>query len=130
MSPEQFTSKWVGHPAEDAFMKGFGAIQRALSQVGGNALQSIFTSQTQGGQRFVNAEIVYTGNPNVINYGGDYIVMHNLQEFGPDGNLVDVQLSEGDFGNLVSAIESAQQEMDNQEWSVVGPQITKLQDLS
>jgi hypothetical protein len=56
--------------------------------------------------------------------------MHNLQEFGPDGELVDVQLQGGEFEQLVQAIEAAQAEMDEETWSVVGPQVTELQDLT
>lgn len=130
MTPDEFSAKWVGHPAEDAFVNGFAAIEAGLAQLSDSDLESIFTSTVDGGSRFINAEIVYTGNPNVINYGGDYIVMHNLQEFSPDGKLVDVQLSDGDFGALVSGVESAQQAQDAESWKVVGPQVTKLQNLS
>ena len=130
MTPDEFSAKWDGHPAESAFVNGFEAIKVALGSVGKDSLGSIFEPSSPGGSRFVNAEIVYTGNPNVINYGGDYIVMHNLQEFDADGKLVDVQLQGGDFSSLVDAVESAQESMDSESWSVVGPQIIELQDLS
>ena len=130
MSPDEFTAKWKGHPAEGAFMNGFGAIERALAGINPATLKEIFTPQTEGGQRYVNTEIIYTGNPNLINYNGDYIVMHNLQEFGPDGNLVDVQLSGGEFDKLLQAVDTAQQAMDDETWSVLGPQVAELQDLS
>ena len=130
MTPDEFSAKWVGHPAESAFVNGFAAIKSALDSVGSSGLKSIFEPSTEGGTRFVNAEIVYTGNPNVINYGGDYIVMHNLQEFGPDGKLVDVQLRGGDFSQLVSSVEASQAEKDEKGWKVLGPIVTELQDLS
>ena len=130
MTPDEFTAKWVGHPAQDAFMNGFKAIEKGLSTIQKDTLASIFTPQQDGGERFVNAEIIYTGNPNVINYGGDYIVMHNLQEFDPAGKLVDIQLQGGDFSSLMSAIDLAQQEMDSDNWKVIGPQVVELQDLS
>jgi len=130
MSPDEFAGMWKNHPAESAFMNGFGAIDRALSAMNASQLSDIFTPQSPEGQRFINAEIVYTGNPNVINYGGDYIVMHNLQEFDADGNLVDIQLQEGDFGALIQGVETAQQKMDAETWKVIGPQVTELQDLS
>ena len=130
MSPEQFTAKWAGHPAEGAFMNGFEAIQTALTQIGPQALKQIFTPQTEGGQRYINAEIIYTGNPNVINYNGDYIVMHNLQEFDPAGDLVDVQLQGGEFDQLLQAVDAAQAADDQKMWSVVGPQVIQLKDIS
>ena len=75
MSPEQFAAKWVGHPAESAFTNGFKAIDTALNTVGNQTLTRVFTPGSQGGQRYINAEIVYTGNPNVINYNGNYILL-------------------------------------------------------
>ena len=130
MSPTEFTAKWEGHPAKGAFMNGFSAIESGLSRLDKTALKEIFSPSSPGGQRFINAEIVYTGNPNVINYGGDYIVMHNLQEFDAEGLLEDIQLSGGDFSRLVQSIDSSQQGLDDEKWKVIGPQITELQDLS
>ena len=130
MTPDEFSAKWVGHPAESAFVNGFAAIKGALDSIGKDALKSIFEPSTEGGARFINAEIVYTGNPNVINYGGDYIVMHNLQEFDQDGKLVDVQLAGGDFSQLVSSVDAVQAEKDEKGWKVLGPIVTELQDLS
>ena len=131
MSPEEFASKWVGHPAEDAFIGGFGAIEGGLASLDQSALADIFEPQTPDGQRYINAEIVYTGNPNVIVYGGDYVVMHNLQEFDAAGELVGVQLQgEAEFDRLVQAIDESQAEQDEAEWKIIGPQIVELQDLS
>ena len=131
MTPEEFASKWVGHPAESAFTGGFAAIEGGLASLDQSALADIFEPQTPGGQRYINAEIVYTGNPNVIVYGGDYVVMHNLQEFDAEGNLVGVQLrGEDDFDRLVTAIDAAQAEQDEAQWNIIGPQVIELQDLS
>ena len=130
MTPEEFTAKWVGHPAEGAFVNGFKAIDSALSSLDSASLGEMFTPTSEGGQRYVNAEIVYTGKPNVVNYGANYIVMHNLQEFDADGKLQDVQLSGGEFQQLVSSIDAAQAELDDKTWSVVGPQVLQLRDMS
>jgi hypothetical protein len=130
MTPDQFTAKWVNHPAEGAFINGFKAIQAALSQINPQSLKQMFTPSDPDGQRYINAEIVYTGNPNVINYNGDYIVMHNLQEFDSGGNLVDVQLQGGEFDQLLQAVDAAQKSADQEVWSVVGPQVIELKDIS
>ena len=131
MTPEEFASKWAGHPAEDAFIGGFSAIEGGLSRLNQSDLQAIFESTSPDGQRYINAEIVYTGNPNVIVYGGDYVVMHNLQEFDAKGNLVGVQLQgEAEFDRLVQAIDESQAAQDEAEWSIIGPQVIELQDLS
>ena len=130
MTPEEFTAKWVGHPAEGAFVNGFKAIDSALSSLDSTSLGKMFTPISEGGQRYVNAEIVYTGKPNVINYGANYIVMHNLQEFDATGKLQDVQLSGGEFQQLVSGVDAAQAEQDDKTWSMVGPQVLQLRDMS
>jgi len=131
MTPEEFASKWVGHPAEDAFVGGFKAIEGGLSRLNQSDLTAIFEPTSPGGQRYINAEIVYTGNPNVINYGGDYVVMHNLQEFDANGKMADVQLKgEAEFDRLVQAIDQSQTAQDEAEWKIIGPQIVELQDLS
>tara|TARA_R100000808_G_C2155555_1_gene168683 strand:+ start:29702 stop:30991 length:1290 start_codon:yes stop_codon:yes gene_type:complete len=127
MNPAEFTAKWEGHPAKGAFMNGFAAIERGLGRLSPMELEEIFES---GGQRFINAEIIYTGKPNVINYGGDYIVMHNLQEFDEAGKLADVQLNGGEFGKLVQAIDDSQVDLDDETWKMIGPQVIELQDLS
>ena len=130
MTPDEFTAKWAGHPAESAFINGFKAIESALDTLDPASLENIFSPDSEGGQRYINAEIIYTGKPNVINYGANYIVMHNLQEFDSEGALADVQLSGGDFEQLVSAIDAAQAEQDDKVWSVVGPQVLALRDMS
>tara|TARA_Y100000310_G_scaffold255949_1_gene263604 strand:- start:110 stop:988 length:879 start_codon:yes stop_codon:yes gene_type:complete len=65
----------------------------------------------------------------MINYNGNYIVMHNLQKFDDAGKPIDAQLAGGEFGQLVSAIEAAEKTADEREWSTIGPQITNIQDL-
>jgi len=42
MTPEEYASKWSGHPAEDAFVDGFNAINAAIAKLPENKLQSIF----------------------------------------------------------------------------------------
>ena len=41
MTPEQFTAKWKGHPAESAFINGFKAINAALAQMGNQSLACV-----------------------------------------------------------------------------------------
>ena len=50
MTPQEFASKWAGHPAESAFTKGFEAINQAINGLDPNVVQDLFA----GGQRYVN----------------------------------------------------------------------------
>lgn len=122
MTPSEFAAKWKGHPAEDAFTQGFQAISSAVSALSEKERRSIFGPE---GNRYVNAEIMYSGNPNMIHYDGNYIVVHNLQEF-PGGAVVD----SGEFQKLVSAIEGHEAETSAGLWQVYGPQLVPLKDIS
>ncbi len=124
MTPEEYASKWAGHPAENAFMNGFGAIQRAVDTLGEETLIDIFGAN---GDNWVNSEIMYHGNPNIINYGGDWIVLHNMRSIASTGEQA---MNPSGFSALVSAVESAEDEMDEEGWRISGPQLVALQDLS
>lgn len=123
MTPEEYASKWAGHPAESAFMNGFKAIQRATDQLDEDTLINIFGTN---GDNWVNSEIMYHGNPNIINYGGDWIVVHNMRSIAGS----DQEMNTSGFGALVSAIETAEDEIDAEGWRISGPQVAELQDLS
>ena len=64
MSTDAYISKWKGHPAENAFTNGFKAISAALRKLNPETLEDIFSN----GQRYVNMEIMYPKNPNIISY--------------------------------------------------------------
>ena len=123
MSPQEFASKWKGHPAESAFMNGFEAIERAIARLDENTLLDIFGAN---GDNWVNSEIMYHGNPNIINYGGDWIVLHNMQTFGEEG----ASQNPGAFQALVAAVQTAEDELDQQGFRISGPQLVDLQDIS
>ena len=123
MSPESFASKWKGHPAEDAFMSGFEAIRRAVDRMTEEDKQAVF----QDGKNYINAEIMYVGNPNIIQYGANNIVLHNLQSFDGPEPAVETQ---GPFRQLVDAVEDIEGELDAENWKVSGPQIVELRDIS
>ena len=84
MTTEEYVSKWRGHPAENAFTNGFRAIEQAISILDPDDVATIFG----GGKRWVNMEIMYPKNPNIISYTAPQIVMHSLQDFS-DGEKVD-----------------------------------------
>jgi len=78
MTLAEYVAKWVGHPAEDAFMNGFRAITTALKNLDAQRLQELFSD----GERYVNFEIMYPKNPNIIHYTSPQIVLHGLVYVG------------------------------------------------
>ena len=119
MTPEEFAGKWKDHPAEDAFMNGFKAISRAVDRMSEEDKSAVFAN----GSNYINAEIMYVGNPNIIQYGANNVVLHNLQNFdGPEPRVE----SQGPFQQLVQAVEDIEGELDEEGWKVSGPQICLL----
>jgi hypothetical protein len=118
MSPEEFSAKWKGHPAEKAFINGFKAISSAISKIPEKQLLEIFG---ENGENFVNAEIMYVGNPNIVQYGSNWVVLHGMS--GPTK-------TGGGFKTLVQLISNAEEIIDNDNWAISGPQITQLNNLS
>ena len=124
MTPEEFSSKWKGHPAEGAFVNGFSAINRAVNRMSPEDKEAVFGPSANN---YVNAEIMYVGNPNIIQYGANNVVLHNLQNF--DGEKPEVY-SQGPFQQLIQAVEDIEGELDAEGWKVSGPQIVELQNIS
>jgi hypothetical protein len=127
LDPDSWLARWKDHPAEGAFVGGFRAIQRGVKSIDTETLTQIFGEDARN---FVMSEIMFPANPNLINYDGSYIVMHNLRTYDESGKEIDAQLKGGQFGQLVDAVEAAEKEVDAEGWKMVGPQITKLKDLS
>ena len=126
MSPTEYADKWKNHPVpavRDAFTEGFKAIGRAVQRMSPEDIETIF----DGGNNYINTEIMFVGNPNIIQYGANNIVLHNLQSFG--GEEVTVQ-TRGIFQQLVDAVEDVEGELDKEGWKVSGPQVIQLKDLS
>jgi len=126
MSPEEYASKWKGHPAEQGFMKGFEVVSKALKTLSGEELREIF----ENGDRYLNMEIMYydpaTGrDANIINYGASYIVMHGLME----GDDMDREAVEA-FNKLVTSLHASEVAIDNQTWEVHGPTVIELNNIA
>lgn len=126
MTPQEFASKWAGHPAESAFTKGFEAVNQAIADVDPAAIQELFA----GGSRYVNMEIMYPGNPNIIVYDAGNVVLHNFNTFDSAGNPVDDPDAREAFNTLSSALNAAEVEVDGESWTVNGPVIAQLQALA
>ena len=124
MTPGEFAAKWKDHPAEGAFTEGFAAIERGISRLSPEQLTKIFGTD---GKVYVNAEIMFVNNPNIINYGGNYIVLHNLHTFDDAGH--GTVTSRGPFQELVTAIEDAEGQLDAANWGTSGPRTVQLNNI-
>jgi hypothetical protein len=125
MTTQEFASKWEGHPAEGAFTKGFEAINQAIGSLDPNTVQELFAA----GKRYVNMEIMYPGNPNIIVYDAGNVVLHNFNTFDEAGQPVDDPDARAAFDQLAASVDQAEADVDGETWKVNGPVITRLQAL-
>jgi len=127
MSTDEYISKWRGHPAENAFTNGFKAISAALYQLSPEELDSIFG----GGTRYVNMEIMYPNNPNIILYDSPNIVLHGLKYFGnTDESPDERRVTKQKFTKLARLIDGQSLNIGNEQWKINGPKIVALNKLA
>ena len=127
MTPTEYADKWANHPVptvREAFTQGLKAIENGVNSLSRDQLVQIFGENTD---TYVNAEIMYVGNPNMIVYNGNYIVLHNIQKFGESSTEIN---PEGQFQALVDAVSGAESTIDEQKWSIYGPQIAELKNFA
>lgn len=122
MTTEEYASKWKDHPARSVFMNGFEVISQALDVLSYEEKMDIF----QNGTRYLNMEIMYynpetQSDANIINYGANYIVMHNLNTNDPS--------SQSAFQKLVEALNESQINVDQENWEIYGPAVITLNNL-
>ena len=126
MTTDAYISKWKGHPAENAFTNGFKAISAALKKLSPETLDDIFSN----GQRYVNMEIMYPANPNIISYSAPNIVLHGLQYFGDEESPEQRSLAKEKFYSLVKAVDGGKQNVGEEDWNIHGPKIIALKKLA
>ena len=127
MSTDEYISKWKGHPAENAFTNGFKAVSAALRKLSPDDLDTIFAD----GRRYVNMEIMYPKNPNIILYSAPNIVLHGLQDFGEEDETPEMrQATKQKFSKLASLIDGASMNVGQEEWQINGPKLVALKKLA
>lgn len=81
----------------------------------------------ENGKNFINAEIIYSKNPNVINYDGDYIQFHGLQYTDGNGNIIDTSNEYG--SKLTNIIKSVEADVQNT-FKIISPVAIKLNKIN
>ncbi len=127
MTTDEYISKWKGHPAENAFTNGFKAVSAALRKLTGEDLEAIFAD----GERYVNMEIMYPKNPNIILYSSPNVVLHGLQYFGAEDETPEMrQLTKQRFTKLAGLIDVAIETVGQEQWGVNGPKMVPLKKIA
>lgn len=112
---------------KSAFDSAFKVLRGAIGTLSPKAINKVFGSQ---GNKWYSAEIIYTKNPNVINYDSNVVVFHGwpVFEVTPEG----VEQSEDRSGVdvLSSNIEKMQSAVTLRNWQVRGPAVVRMMKLS
>ena len=113
-------SKFGGRGAlSDAYNFAMKDLSAAISSLGEKERQSIF----KDGSAFCNLEVIYPQNANVIPYGQNLLVFHNVVEYDEKGNAIGGV--KGAESKLASMIKDINKHVQNT-YTIQGPPITKL----
>jgi hypothetical protein len=113
-------SKFGGRGAlSDAYNFAMRDLSAAISGLGEKERQSIF----KDGSAFCNLEVIYPQNANVIPYGQNLLVFHNVVEYDEKGSAIGaVKGAESKLANMIKNINKHVQST----YTLQGPPITKL----
>ena len=130
MDAAALAAKFAGRGSvEEAFVGAFKVLEGAIGALPVKVKQKVFGPAAN---RWYSMEIIYTKNPNVINYDSNNLVFHGWPVFKRGGSG-DVQMSEDEVGGvdiLTQYIERMQKAVDSSGWQVRGPSIVRMRDLS
>lgn len=113
---------------ETAFNSAFKVLSEAVSSLPPKVATKVFG---RSGQRWYSIEIIYTPDPNTINYDSNNIVFHGwpIFEVQKDGS---VEQTDDDTGVdlLTSKINQMQKAVSMKDWKVKGPSLLTLKKIS
>lgn len=134
MDAASLAAKFAGRGSvEEAFNTAFHVLEEAMSALPEKTKESVFGPN---GNRWYSIEVIYTKNPNVINYDSNNLVFHGWPVFErivEDDGKVSVKRVEDDRGGvdaLTTNVDAMQSAVTRQSWSVRGPALAQMRDLS
>ena len=76
---------------------------------------------------YINAEVMYVNNPNLITYNGNYVVLHNAAILDEKGNAIELVSDDifGDFARAISEVESK-----TVDWKIMSPVLSSINDIT
>lgn len=114
------SDKFSGRGAlADAYNFAMKDLASAISSLSEKDRKSIF----KDGSAFCNLEVIYPKNANVIPYGQNLLVFHNVVEYDKSGNAIGVvKGGETKLANMIKKVNADVQS----KYTIQGPPITKL----
>ena len=121
MDLNTFKQKFEGHPSkmvEDTFQMAAEDLAQALSKLSSKDLE-VFDN----GKNFMNMELIYSKNPNVIYYDRDVIQFHGIKITDGEGNIIGEDTNPAK--SIVKALEKVNANV-GKVFTVIPPQVIKL----
>ncbi len=118
-----FKKKFEGHPSkmvQDTFQFAAEDLAKLLLKLPKDKQESIFND----GKNFINMELIYSKNPNVINYDTDVIQFHNVQVTDGNGNVLSIEAKPAkEIPEILNKVESNL----GKTFEVIPPRVIQLQ---
>jgi len=129
MNADELAAKFEGRGnIKDAFDSAFSILSRALRVIPAEKRSRIFGP---AGERWFSMEVIYTKNPNVINYDKNTLVFHGWPVFNVSGGEVEAGPDvDGSVDVLDSYVNQMQDTVTDRTWQVKGPAIARLRAIS
>ena len=129
MDASSLASKFQGRGnLAKAFNSAFKVLRGAIGSLPAKTLRSVFGPR---GNRWYSVEVIYTNNPNVINYDSNTIVFHGwpIMELQDDGTVGTADDTSG-ADILSSQVERMQSAVNVRGWKVQGPAVVRMKKIS
>jgi hypothetical protein len=122
---EDLKTRFANYPAnvKAAFIDGGTIIQDTLVRLKPEFRVSVFGKT---GNSWINAEIMHTKNPNLIQYSGNYIVLHGMSIY--DGSKL--VREDNNFSQLTEFLDKQTSNQSEHAWAVVGPRLIKIEQFN
>lgn len=129
MDASSLASKFAGRGnLSDAFNSAFNVLNGAIGSLPDNVKVDVFGESSN---RWYSIEVIYTKNPNVINYDKNAVVFHGwpIFEVDDEGNY-EMSSDDSGVGILEKYIEQMQNAVQARGWKVMGPALVRMKKLS
>mgnify|MGYP001026544360 FL=1 len=121
MDLKTFKQKFEGHPSkmvEETFQFAAEDLAKALIKLSAKDLEAF-----DNGKNFMNMELIYSKNPNVIYYDRDVIQFHGIKKTDGEGNIIGEESSYAK--SIAAALEKVKANVGNT-FTIIPPQVIKL----
>lgn len=123
MGLKDFQNKFEGHASklvQDTFQFAAADLATLLIKLPAETQEEVF----QNGLNFMNMELIYSANPNVIHYDVDVIQFHGIKKTDGAGNIV------GDDNSAAKSVSGVLKSLNanvGSTFTIIPPQVIKLQ---